>query len=171
MLSPTQVHYCPQCGTAMPAEKESPLSCPAADCGFVHYNNPTPIVAAIVEVTGGVVLAHDRRWPPGLFGLVTGFIEAGESPHEAVQREAREELGLSVALGQLIGAYGFAYMNQVIVAYHLNGAGAITLSDELDDYRVIPVEQLRPWSFGTGPAVRDWLDQRGQGKSGDAVAR
>lgn len=160
MISPRHFHYCPQCGTAMPDGRGVPMSCPSEACQFVYYNNPLPVVAAIVEVEGGVLLAHNRSWPPGLYGLITGFLEAGESPDQAVLREAREELGLSVTLQGLVGAYGFESMNQVIMAYHLRGEGTITLNEELDDYRVIPVEKLKPWSFGTGMAVRDWLAKR-----------
>ncbi|MDX1587987.1 MAG: NUDIX domain-containing protein [Oleiphilaceae bacterium] len=160
MLSPDKFHYCPRCGTAMPGHGTAPLACPAEGCHFVYYNNPLPVVAAVVEVSGGVLLAHNRSWPPGLFGPVTGFLEAGESPDDAVIREAREELGLSLTLESLIGVYGFETQNQVIMAYHLRGKGTVTLNEELDEYRVIPVDRLKPWSFGTGLAIRDWLSTR-----------
>jgi hypothetical protein len=38
--------------------------------------------------------------------------------------------------------------------------GEITLGEELEEMRSIPPEKLRPWQFGTGPAVQDWLDRR-----------
>ncbi len=38
-------------------------------------------------------------------------------------------------------------------------AGEIILGDELAEYKLIPPEKVKPWPFGTGPAVRDWLDR------------
>ena len=160
MLSLNNFNHCPQCGSAMPIQRKAPLPCPAEGCQFVYYQNPLPVVTAIVEVSDGVVLAHNRDWPSGMFGPITGFIEAGESPDQAMIREAREELGLTLSLQSLIGVYGFERLNQVIVAYHLRGEGNITLNEELDDYRIIPVDKLKSWSFGTGLAIRDWLARR-----------
>jgi NAD+ diphosphatase len=52
-------------------------------------------------------------------------------------------------------------MNQVIIAYHVVGAGTITLNEELVDYRRIEPSKCRTWAQGTGPALRDWLRSRG----------
>jgi NAD+ diphosphatase len=52
-------------------------------------------------------------------------------------------------------------MNQVIIAYHVPANGTITLNDELDDFRHVPLQECKVWSTGTGLALRDWL--RGKG--------
>jgi len=160
MLRPARFDYCPQCGVRLPHGDTVPKACPTEGCGFIDYHNPTPVVACIVERPDGVVLAHNKAWPEGMFGLVTGFLEAGESPEVAVCREVREELGLEAETPALVGVYPFEMMNQVILAYHARAAGEIRLGDELDAFRVIPVDKLKPWSFGTGLAVRDWLASR-----------
>lgn len=55
------------------------LRCPA--CGWTHWGNPTPVLAAVVENDDGqVLLARNALWQEGVFGLITGFMEAGESP-------------------------------------------------------------------------------------------
>jgi hypothetical protein len=66
-------------------------------------------------------------------------------------------------LGEFIGAYPFERRNQIIFTYHVYAAdGAIRLAaDELADYQEVPLEKLRPWPQGTGPALRDWLVSRG----------
>lgn len=157
MNSLDQMRFCPNCGSAFPEEKRFPLTCSNKDCSFVFYNNPQPVVAALVEVSGGVLLAHNKAWPAGMFAPITGFVEAGESPDQTVLREVEEELGLHPTLGSLVGVYGFPAMNQVIIAYHVIGEGSVSMNEELDDYRIIPVEKLKPWPFGTGLAVRDWI--------------
>jgi len=117
-------------------------------------------VAALVEYQGEIVLARNKAWPEGMFGLVTGFLEKGETPEQAVVREVKEELGLNAAGIDFIGVYAFEQMNQLIVAYHVvAGMGAMTLGEELAEVKVLPPDQVKPWDFGTGQAVRDWLNR------------
>ncbi|MGW8368289.1 MAG: NUDIX domain-containing protein [Gammaproteobacteria bacterium] len=137
--------------------------CTDPDCGFVHWDNPVPIVAAIVEHDGQVVLVRSIGRPSTWYGLVAGFLEAREHPDEAVLREIEEEVGLVPTRCTFLGSYAFARLNQIIFAYHAEVPSLdITLcTEELDDYRIIPIAELRPWSQGTGPALRDWLAGRG----------
>jgi hypothetical protein len=48
----------------------------------------------------------------------------------------------------------------LIIAYQLSAAGEIKLGDELAEIKSVPVDKLKPWPFGTGHAVRDWLERR-----------
>ena len=151
--------FCSACGAGLetlPLAGRLRQVC-AAGCGHVEWGNPLPVVAALVEREGRIVLARNHAWAEGVFGLVTGFLEAGESPEEAVGREVAEELGLVASAVSLIGAYPFERKNEVILAYHVQAAGEIVLNEELAEFRLIAPEKLRPWDFGTGLAVRDWL--------------
>jgi NADH pyrophosphatase NudC (nudix superfamily) len=163
-MSDPAFRYCPQCRTELRAAERGGLTrliCP--QCGFVHWGNPVPIVAAVVERAGRVVLVHSRGRPPHWYGLVAGFLERAEHPEHAVLREVGEELGLEGRLESAIGVYPFERLNQLIFAYHVVvGDSPITLAaDELDDYKEVPIEKLKPWRQGTGPALRDWLVARG----------
>ncbi|MCV6613689.1 MAG: NUDIX domain-containing protein [Cellvibrionaceae bacterium] len=143
-------------------EGEERNACADLECGFVHYDNPVPVVAAIVERAGQVVLAHNVQWPEGIFSVITGFLERGEDPAEGVLREVEEELGLIGFDPALIGVYPFARMNQVIIAYHVKAAGEIKLNHELDAIKLVDLDKLQGWDFGTGLAVRDFVAKRNQ---------
>jgi NAD+ diphosphatase len=163
-MADTDYRYCPHCRTELVATLrggQTRLACP--QCGFVHWRNPVPVVAAVVERAGRVVLVHSIGRPAHWYGLVAGFLERGEHPADAVLREVAEELGLEGRLASTIGIYPFERLNQVIFAYHVVvGDGPITLAaDELDDFKEVPLEKLKPWRQGTGPALRDWLVARG----------
>ena len=132
----------------------------AKNCGYVYWDNPLTVVAAIVEHRGTVLLARNKAWPPKIFGLITGFLEKGESPEDAVLREVQEELGLDAKLISIIGIYPFLEKNQLIIAYHLSAEGEIKMGEELAEVISVPPEKVRPWSFGTGLAVKDWLEKR-----------
>jgi NADH pyrophosphatase NudC (nudix superfamily) len=159
----TEARFCLRCGGPLVRRDDggrARLACDADGCGFVFYDNPTPVVAAIVEREGHVILVRAKTFPEKWFGLVTGFLERGESPAEAIVREVKEELDLEVRDPDLVGVFGFAAMNQVIVAYHAAATGEVTLGDELAAYKAVPIEKLRPWPFGTGEAVAAWLARR-----------
>lgn len=158
---PVKVNFCIACGTglvsASDADGRERRRCPAPDCGWVHYGNPTPVVAAIVQMGDDVILVRPPSFPDKFFGLVTGFLERGERPEEGVVREVKEELGLDAKVESLVGVHPFFMMNQVIITYHLTAAGEIQLGDEIAEYKRIPIAKLRPWPMGTGEAVRDFL--------------
>jgi ADP-ribose pyrophosphatase YjhB (NUDIX family) len=107
------------------------------------------------------VLAHNRSWSGAFNGLITGFVDHGEGAAECAVREVKEELDLDAAPPTLIGVYPFERMNQIIVGYHVQATGVITLNEELDSYILVPPEACLVWPAGTGLALRDWLRGRG----------
>ncbi|MEH6605043.1 MAG: NUDIX domain-containing protein [Pseudomonadales bacterium] len=157
------MNYCPQCSTSLSEiliDSEIRRGCPDTDCGYVLWNNPIPVIAMIVEVEGGVVMAHNVAWPHKFFSIITGFLEQGEDPLECAKRETMEELNLHALETTLVGVYPFAQQNQVIIAYHIRAAGEIKLNHELDDYKIVPIDKLKGWDMGTGLAINEWLEKR-----------
>ena len=156
--------FCPRCAKPLETVEYDGMTrqrCPEKACGFVHWNNPIPVVAAIIEHEGRVLLARNKLWPAKFFGLVTGFLEKNETPDVGVLREVREETGLEGRLEGFVGHYGFHQMNQLIIAFHVSASGPITLNEELAEYKLLAPENVRPWPSGTGDAMRDWLVARG----------
>jgi len=161
--------FCPPCGTALePIElledggPKTRLRCPA--CGWTHWNNPTPVLAAIIECAdrgGQVLLARNAAWSGRMFALITGFMEAGETPEEGIAREVAEETALEVLKLELVGVYDFQRMNQIIIAYHALARGEVRLSPELAEHKFFQPEDLVCWPAGTGYALADWLRRRG----------
>ncbi len=161
--------FCPQCAHALePIEQledggpKTRLRC--SRCDFTHWNNPTPVLAAVIECSdreGRVFLARNAAWTRRMFALVTGFLEAGESPVDGMKREVKEETALEVESATIIGAYEFLRMNQIIVAYHVVAHGEIRLSPELAEYKLMRPEEIVCWPAGTGYALADWLRSRG----------
>lgn len=158
--------YCPVCATALAhitqtedGGPKSRLRCPA--CAWTHWNNPTPVLAAVVEYQDHILLARNAAWEGKMYALITGFMEAGETPQEGIAREIQEETNLRAQELTLIGVYDFQRMNQLIVAYHARCEGEVKLSPELVDYKLFSPEKVRCWPAGTGYALADWLRSRG----------
>ena len=161
--------FCPACSTGLqPIEQledsglTTRLRCPA--CNWTHWNNPTPVLAAVIECAdqgGQLLLARNAAWTGRMFALITGFMEAGETPEEGISREVKEETALEVLQLKLIGVYDFQRLNQVIIAYHAVARGEVRLSAELAEYKLFAPADLVCWPAGTGYALADWLRGRG----------
>ena len=158
-----EIRWCGACGAKLVEKNVADKmrwACPSEGCGYVHYDNPMPVLAAIVEHDGKVLLVRNKGWPDKWFGLVTGFLEKDETPEAGMLRELREELGLDGEIKSLIGVYPFVERNEVIIAYHVVARGEIRVGEELEGFKAIEPAKLRSWPFGTGLAVTDWLNRR-----------
>jgi NAD+ diphosphatase len=135
------------------------LRCPA--CSWTHWNNPTPVLAAIVQYNDQILLARNAAWTGKVFALITGFMEAADTPQGGIAREVKEETNLDCTEVNLVGVYDFARMNQVIIAYHVVAQGEVKLSPELAEYKLFDYDKVKCWPAGTGYAMADWLRTRG----------
>lgn len=158
--------FCPRC--ARPLENRlidgvTRRACATTGCGFVHWDNPLPVVAALVEYCDSLLLARNAKWPAGVFSLITGFLEKGESPEQAVVREVREELNLAGEVMRFIGHYPFVPWNQIIMAFAVAATGELRTGAEIAEVKLVSRDEIRSYPFGrlvlTRSVVDDWLDQ------------
>lgn len=162
-----EMRFCPSCATPLQWRSQQEdsgmkarLRCPA--CDWTHWGNPTPVLAAVVENDAGqVLLARNALWQEGMFGLITGFMEAGESPEAGICREVLEETGLRVKALRILGSWEFLRMNQVLIAYHVRAEGEVRLSPELVEYQWKSAQEARCWPSGTGYALAHWIRSKG----------
>ena len=162
----TEFKFCPACAAPLALQSQmedggekARLRC--TGCDYTHWNNPTPVLAAVVEYQGKILLARNAAWSGEKFALITGFMEAGETPDGGIAREISEETNLQTSALKLLGVYDFQRMNQVIIAYHAVCHGEVRLSPELVDYRLYAFEDVLCWPAGTGYALADFLRSRG----------
>ncbi|MAG34774.1 MAG: NUDIX hydrolase [Dehalococcoidia bacterium] len=99
--------YCARCAAPLGEQERGGSIRPVcAECGWVYYAK-NAIGAAVLIVAANSVLLVQRRDKPyrGFWMLPAGFVEYGERPEATAVREALEELGLTVALNGIVGAY------------------------------------------------------------------
>jgi NAD+ diphosphatase len=143
------MRYCPTCASELvPKTIDGVERRGCGACAFVHWNNPIPVVAALVEGAQGFVLARNAKWPAGMFSLITGFLEQGESPEQALARETKQELGLDVSALTFIGHYSFFAANQLLLAFLVRAAGAAVPGDEIAEIKLLSRAELAGYDFG-----------------------
>lgn len=90
--------FCPRCTTQLNLENRFGSLRPACPkCGWIHFVDPKVAAAVLVIRDGSVLLVRRVNEPfRGLWTLPAGFVNGGEDPAEAAERECLEETGLSV---------------------------------------------------------------------------
>lgn len=153
--------FCGQCATPMAPTLlggRERAQCPA--CGFVLWRNPAPVGMALIEHAGQLVLIRRAAAPlADYWAPPAGYVECGESVPEAVVREAEEECGLKIELGELIGVYSQADVDVLIVAYAARSCGGqLRAGDDASDVALFARGSLprqSPPSEGTATDI--WL--------------
>lgn len=77
---------------------------------MLYFNIACAVGGLIVDQTGRLLLVRRAKGPSqGLLALPGGFVDPGETAEEALRREVREEVGLSVEIAAAIGSHQNAY--------------------------------------------------------------
>jgi NAD+ diphosphatase len=156
--------FCPQCGNQLRAREIDGATrwvCQADDCQFIHWNNPVPVVAALVRYQDNYIIARNAKWPEGIFSLITGYLESGEDPEQAALREVQEELNLSGGITQFLGHYTFKQKNQLILAYEIKATGELQTNYELAELKQLTPAELASYDFHplviTTSIINEWV--------------
>jgi ADP-ribose pyrophosphatase YjhB (NUDIX family) len=167
-----QLNFCTSCGTslqfgAVEGEDRHRLSCPA--CGQIAYVNPRLVVTTLPVTDDGQLLLLRRGIEPGrgAWAQPGGFLEVDETVHQAAIRETREETGLLVEPGEMIGLYTRLEAAVVTIAFEARIVGGTAApTPEALEIATFRPEDI-PWSglaFRTTTwMLRDWIDRRRPG--------
>ncbi|MFK7744459.1 MAG: NAD(+) diphosphatase [Roseobacter sp.] len=66
------------------------------ECGASHFPRTDPVVIMLVTRGNSVLVGRSPGWPEGMYSLLAGFVEPGETLEAAVRREVFEEVGVKV---------------------------------------------------------------------------
>lgn len=122
---PTPARYCPRCGVAV-ASPAAGARCATEGCGYAWYPDPKVAVGVVAERGGHILLVRRAHEPAlGRWAFPSGFVDAGEVLADAARRETREEAGVDVHVGRLLGVWSAPDDPVVFVAY----AGTLAAGD------------------------------------------
>ena len=140
--------FCPECGTKISKDIiESSNRFECSNCNYVHWNNPIPVIAALVKHNGKYLIARNVQWPKNIFSLITGYLEAKEEIEDAILREVKEELNLTGIITNYLGHHSFFEQNQIIIAFEVEATGNLKTNHELADTKYLTSEELAKYNF------------------------
>jgi 8-oxo-dGTP diphosphatase len=143
--------YCQQCGNETRLQQVEERTRPVCvACGTVTYLDPKLAVAVVVERDGKLLMgkrgAHTRE--AGKWSFPAGFVERGERVEDAAAREAKEEIGLDVEIGELLGLYSYTGETVVLAVYFAVAAPSEAVAgDDLTEVAWFAPEALPPLAF------------------------
>jgi 8-oxo-dGTP diphosphatase len=152
-MANSEFTYCPRCATLLNHElqfgKMRPV-CPA--CGWIHFVDPKVAAAVLIEHEGRVLLVRRVNEPfRGMWTLPAGFINGGEDPAEAAERECLEETGLSVRVNrvlEIISGKEHPRGADFIIVYRAEVlSGELKPDDDADAVEWFARDELPPLAF------------------------
>jgi ADP-ribose pyrophosphatase YjhB (NUDIX family) len=168
---PENARFCPLCGsemrmrTVLPDHRRFKV---CGGCGFVFFPGPQLVAGCLVIDTGRVLLLRRGIEPQiGRWTFPGGYVDFGETPAAAALRETREEVGMQVELGRVLGIYADPVypISAVVVFMSRPGLEEASVTDEATEVRYFAPAEI-PWSEIAFPttrdALRDWLASGGE---------
>ncbi|WP_054742240.1 NAD(+) diphosphatase [Cellulosilyticum ruminicola] len=122
--------YCGRCGNLY-TRKEDERAKVCKKCGRIEYPRISP--AIIVGVTKGeeILLAHNANFAEGLYSIIAGFVEQGETLEAAVKREVYEEVGVKVKNIQYVSSKPWSTGDSLMLGFTAEyESGEITVDEK-----------------------------------------
>ena len=137
-----------------PADGGWRRSCPA--CGAQHFPRTDPVVIMLILHGNSVLLGRQAAWPPGMYSLLAGFMEPGESIEAAVRRETLEETGIAVGRVEYLASQPWPFPSSLMIGCRGEALTREIDRDlaELEDARWVTREQTVAALAGDDPDLR-----------------
>lgn len=99
-------------------------ACPA--CDGKHFPRTDPVVIMLITRGNRVLLGRSPFWPKGMYSLLAGFVEPGETIEAAVRREVYEESSIEVGAVRYLASQPWPFPNSLMI-----GCQGDALNDEI----------------------------------------
>ncbi len=135
--------FCGQCGKPT-IEMSGERAKLCKSCGLTNYPRLSPSIIVSVIKNQRILLARSDRFPEGMYSVLAGFVEPGESLEECVQREIVEEVGIEVENIQYFGSQNWPFPHSLMIGFtadYLRGEISVD-NDEIVDADWFSVQEL-----------------------------
>jgi 8-oxo-dGTP diphosphatase len=152
-MAHTEYKFCPRCTAQLNLEERFGRVRPVCpQCGWIHFVDPKVAAAVLVTQDERVLLVRRVNEPfRGMWTLPAGFVNGGENPAEAAERECLEETGLSVRVKgvyDIISGREHPRGADFIIVYQAEVLGGeLKADDDADAVEWFDKEHLPPLAF------------------------
>ncbi len=147
--------FCARCGQ----ESEVAMAgwqriCPA--CGTHHFPRTDPVVIMLITHGESVLMGRSPGWPEGMYSLLAGFVEPGETIEAAVRREVMEEAGIEVAEVRYLASQPWPFPASLMIGCAGVALGRdITIDPvEIEDALWVPRDEMMQAFAGEHPVIK-----------------
>ncbi len=147
--------YCANCGAkSFVSQAGWQRECPR--CGYHHFPRTDPVVIMLVTSGNNVLLGRSPNWPAGMFSLLAGFMEPGETVEDAVRREVDEEVGIAIGRTGYLASQPWPFPSSLMIGCHAQALSTeITIDGkEIEAAKWVSREDLADAMAGTIPDLQ-----------------
>jgi len=120
--------YCGRCSNPTIHQSTSfERLCP--HCGLAAYPRISPSVIVLIQRGDELLMARSPHFTPGVYGLIAGFVEAGENLEEAIHREVHEEVNIDIRNLQYFGSQPWPFPDSLMIGFMAEYAGGELIID------------------------------------------
>ena len=147
--------FCARCGAATaPVLAGWQRACEA--CGGQHFPRTDPVVIMLITRGNSVLIGRSPGWPEGMYSLLAGFIEPGETVEAAVRREVWEEAGIQVGPVRYLASQPWPFPASLMLGCQGEATSQEIVLDpvEIEDALWISREDMAVVMEGNHPKVK-----------------
>jgi NAD+ diphosphatase len=140
--------FCGACG-APTAQKDGERAMECTACGRLSFPRISPAVIVAISRGPEILLARANRFAPGMFSILAGFVEPGETLEQCVQREVREETDIEVRNIRYAASQPWPFPDSLMVGFTAEYASGEIHPDHSE------IAEARWFSVDALPALPD----------------
>jgi len=125
-------------------------------CERKHFPRTDPVVIMLVTHGNSVLLGRSPYWPDGMYSLLAGFVEPGETIEAAVRREVFEEAGVRIGAVDYLACQPWPYPSSLMFGCRAEALSHKINIDpvEIEDALWVTREQMLDVFAGTHPVIK-----------------
>jgi NAD+ diphosphatase len=129
-------------------------TCPA--CGTHHFPRTDPVVIMLVTNGNSLLVGRSPVWPEGMYSLLAGFVEPGETIEAAVRREVFEETGIRCGAVRYLASQPWPFPASLMVGCQAEAEdGPITIDPaEIEEAFWLTREEMVSVMAGSHPRMK-----------------
>ena len=160
-MLPDEVNYCLRCGTSLEPQKRAGKIRPVCpSCDWIYFPDPKVAAGVVIYDDSKILLVRRVNTPrKGFWTLPVGFVDAGEAPSSAAERECEEETGLQIRVVELLDVFfGQEHTRGAHIMIIYKGeilTGEVKAGDDVDKVGFFSREDLPPLAFSTTQIIID----------------
>jgi NAD+ diphosphatase len=135
--------YCGCCGNTT-VYKPGTVERTCSICTLAFYPRISPSIIVLIYKNDSILMARSPHFAPGVYGLIAGFVEVGESLEMAVHREVKEEVNIQIKDLRYFGSQAWPFPDSLMLAFTAEYAGGDIIKDprEIETADWYPIDNL-----------------------------
>lgn len=148
-----QTHgFCAKCGVAS-IMQDAGYRRHCASCETDHFPRTDPVVIMAVCHGNKTLLGRQKSWPENMYSTLAGFMEPGETIEDAVRREVKEEVGITLGKIDYVASQPWPFPASLMIGMIGEAVDNILTIDEteIETARWFGAEELKMMLDRTHP--------------------